>query len=86
MKKPLMIALWSFGILYGLVFFFGILYGMVHLHRFSLTASFLLAAHAYIAYLSYRYLQEELGGPIVQLDAEKPLSSEHERELRSLWK
>jgi hypothetical protein len=86
MKKPLMIALWSFGILYGLVFFFGILYGMVHLHRFSLKPIFLLATHAYIAYLSCRYLREELGGPIVQFNAEKPHSSEHVRALRSLWK
>jgi hypothetical protein len=86
MKKPLMIALWSFGILYGLLFFFGILYGMIHLHRFSLKPSFLLATHAYIAYTSFRYLREELGGPIVQSNAEKPLSSEHIQELRSLWK
>jgi hypothetical protein len=86
MKKPLMVALWSFGIFYGLVFFFGILYGMVHLHRFSLKPSFFLATHAYIAYISYLYLREELGGPIVRFNAEKPLSSEHVRELRSLWK
>jgi hypothetical protein len=86
MKKPLMIALWSFGIFYGLVFFFGILYGMVHLHRFSLKPIFLLATHAYIAYVSYRYLREELGGPIVQFNGERPLSSEHVKELHSLWK
>jgi hypothetical protein len=86
MKKRLMIALWSFGILYGLVFLFGILYGMVHLHRFSLKPIFLLATHAYIAYISYRYLREQLGGPIVQFNTEKPLSPEHVRKLRSLWK
>jgi len=86
MKKRLMIALWSFGIFYGLLFFFGILYGMVHLHRFSLKPIFFIATHAYIAYISYRYLREELGGPIVQFNTEKPLSPEHVRSLRSLWK
>jgi hypothetical protein len=86
MKTRLMIALWSFGIFYGLLFFFGILYGMVHLHRFSLKPVFLIATHAYIAYISYRYLREELGGPIVQFNTEKPLSPEHVRTLRSLWK
>jgi hypothetical protein len=86
MKKRLMVALWSFGIFYGLLFFFGILYGMVHLHRFSLKPIFLIAMHGYIAYTSYRYLRQELGGPIVQFNAEKPLSPEHVRSLRSLWK
>ena len=86
MKKALMIALCSVGILYGSVFFFGILYGMIHLHRFSLKPILLLATHAYIAYLSYRYLREELGGPIVQLNAEEPLLTEHVQKLRSLWK
>ena len=86
MKKRLMIALRSFGVFYGSVFFVGILYGMVHLHRFSMKPTLLLVAHAYIAYISYRYLREELGGPIVQPNTEKPLSSEQMRELRSLWK
>jgi hypothetical protein len=86
MKKRLMIALWGFGIFYGLLFSFGILYGMVHLHRFSLKPIFLIATHAYIAYISYRYLREELGGPIVQFNTETPLSPEHVRSLRSLWK
>ena len=86
MKKKLIIAFWSFGVLYGSLLFFGILIGMIHLHRFSLKPVFFLAAHAYIAYISYRYLREELGGPIVQFDTEKPLSPEHVRILRSLRK
>ena len=86
MKKKLIIAFWSFGILYGSLLFFGILMGMMHLHRFSLKPLFFLVTHAYIAYISYRYLREELGGPIVQFDTEKPLSPEHVRRLRSLWK
>ncbi len=81
-----MIALWGFGIFYGLLFFFGMLYGMVHLHRFSLKPIFFIATHAYIAYISYRYLREELGGPIVQFNADKGLSPEHAQRLRSLRK
>jgi hypothetical protein len=86
MKKRLMIALWSFGIFYGSLFFFGILYGMIHLHRSPLMAIFLLATHAYIAYLSFRYLQEERVGPKVQFDSEPQLSPESTDKLRSLWK
>jgi hypothetical protein len=56
------------------------------LHRFSLKPIFVLATHAYIAYISYRYLREELGGQVVQWNTEKPLSEKHVRELRSLWK
>jgi hypothetical protein len=86
MKKRFKIVLWSFGIFYGCFFFLGILYGMIHLHRTSLTAIFVLAAHAYIAYLSFRYLREELGGPIVQFESEAPFSPDLADKLRSLWK
>jgi hypothetical protein len=86
MKKKLMISLWSFGILYGLLWFFGILYGMIHLHRFSMKPAFFLVAHAYIAHISFRYLREELGGPTVQFKTEEGLSPEHAERLRSLWK
>jgi hypothetical protein len=86
MKKRFMIVLWSFGIFYGCLFFVGILYGMIHLHRSSLMAIFLLATHAYIAYFSFRYLQEERGGPKVQFESERPFSPESTDKLRSLWK
>jgi hypothetical protein len=86
MKKKLMITLWSFGIFYGLLWFFGILYGMIHLHRFSLKPVFFLTAHACIAYFSFRYLREELGGPTVQWNAQEGLSPEHAKRLRSLRK
>lgn len=86
MKKRFMIVLWSFGIFYGCLFFFGILYGMIHLHRSSVLAIFSVATHAYIAYFSFRYLQEERGGPKVQFDTEPLLSPESTDKLRSLWK
>lgn len=86
MKKKLMITLWSFGILYGCLWSFGISYGMIHWHRYSLKPVFFLAAHAYIAYLSFRYLREELGGPTVQFNEEEGLSPGHAQRLRSLWK
>jgi hypothetical protein len=85
-KKKLMITLWSVGILYGLLWFFGILYGTIHLHRFSLKPVFFLATHAYIAYTSFRYLREALGGPPVDFKSEEGLSPEHSQNLRSLWK
>jgi hypothetical protein len=86
MKKRFMIVLWSFGIFYGCLFFVGLLYGMIHLHRISLMAIFLLVTHVYIANLSFRYLQEERGGPKVQFESEAPLSPESMDKLRSLWK
>jgi hypothetical protein len=36
---------------------------MIHFHRTALKAIFLLVTHVYIAYFSFRYLQEERGGP-----------------------
>ena len=86
MKKRFMIALWSFGIFYGCLLSLGIVYSMIHFHRTPLKAIFLLVTHVYIAYLSFRYLQEERGGPKVQFESEPPLSPESTDKLRSLWK
>jgi hypothetical protein len=86
MKNKLMITFWNLGILYGLLVFIGVLIGMIHLHRFSPKPVFFLTAHAYIAYLSFPYLREELGGPTVQFNAQEALSQGHSQNLRSLWK
>ena len=81
-----MIVLWSFGILYGSLWSVGVLYGMIHLHRVTLRALFVVVTHAYIAYISFRYLRKEQGGPIVQFESEELLSVDSSNKLRSLWK
>ena len=86
MKKRFMIALWSVGILYGCLVALAILHGMIQLHRYSIKPIFVVTAHAFIAYISFRYLREELGGPPVKWESDQPLSDKSSEKLRSLWK
>lgn len=81
-----MIGLWSTGILLGSVWFLAFLIGMIYFHRYSLMGIFMIWGNGYLAYMSYSFLREELGGPIVEFKSEKPLSPELNEKLRSIWK
>lgn len=86
MKKNLLIFIWCIGILIGCVWVFLCVAGMIYLHRFSIPALILFGGYAYLAYMSFRFLREELGGPRVEFKQENPLTEEQRDQLRSLWK
>lgn len=86
MKKYLLIFIWCMGILLGCAWLSLGIYAVIHFHRVSSKAILILGGNAYLVYISFRYLREELGGPRVEFKQENPLTKEQHDQLRSLWK
>ena len=82
--KVLLIALWSVGILSSCLWLLLGIVVMVHYHQVSIKGITFISFFVWLGYTSFRFLREELGGPVVQFKPESPLSEEHVEKLRSL--